>query len=295
MEVYQLEYFCSVARHGNITKAAEELHVSQPALSRAIKKLEEELGVELFNRIGRHIELNDRGEVFLSAAETAIRSVESVGQTLDRYVREKSSTLNVRNPCFFGDDEGVLAGFIKEHPDIYVRCASEPTSFFEGEVPDLTFFASFTSHDEPNCIALGSEDIILSVPKNHPLAEARSVKLADLRYEKFVTVLPCTLRNVMDGMFSEAGFDPHFVIEDQHCRSINRLVYQGLGIALAPEVTWFSAADRDLVRQIPITDVKRSRTLYLRWTEGVHLSPAALVFKEYLVNYYDNLFKALGK
>lgn len=289
MELYQLQYFCSVARHGNITKAAEELHVSQPALSRSIKKLEEEVGVDLFNRVGRHIELNDKGEVFLSAAESALKSVDSVSQTLDRYVREKNSTLNVRNPCFFGDDEGVIAGFLKTHPNIYVRCASEPTPFFENEIPDLTFFASFSRHDEPNCVALGQENIVLSVPKEHPLAEAHSVKLADLRYEKFVTVLPCALRNVMDGMFAEAGFVPHFVLEDQHCRSINRLVAHGLGIALAPEITWFSATDRDLVTTVPLSDVKRTRTLYLRWSEGVHLSPAAVAFKEYLIEYYRTL------
>lgn len=289
MELYQLRYFCSVAKYENITKAADELHVSQPALSRSVKRLEEELGVALFDRVGRHIELNDRGRVFLRAAEGAIKSVDSVGQTLDRYVREQSSTLNVRNPCYFGDDEGVLGTFARRYPGICLRCASEPTPFFDTEMPDLTFFASFARHDEPNCCALGQEDIVVSVPFEHPLADERSVRLDDLRYEKFVTVLPSAVRNVLDGMFVEAGFEPHIVLEDQHCWMVNKFVAQGLGIALAPAVTWFSAEDRTRVRAVPISDVHRRRTLYLKWPEGISLSPAAELFRDYLIDYYKRL------
>lgn len=289
MELYQLRYFCSVAKHENITKAAEELHVSQPALSRSIRRLEEELGVGLFDRVGRHIELNDRGRVFLRAAEGAIKSVDSVGQTLDRYVREQSSTLNVRNPCYFGDDAAVLGAFARRYPGIYLRCASEPTPFLDVERPDLTFFASFARHEEPNCCALGQEDLVVSVPLDHPLADEHSVRLADLRYEKFVTVLPSAVRSVIDGMFAEAGFEPHVVLEDQHCWMVNQYVAQGLGIAIAPAVTWFSAIDRERVRSVPISDVKRRRTLYLKWPEGITLSPAAESFKEYLGEYYRGL------
>lgn len=289
MEIYQLRYFRSAAHCGNVTKAAEELNVSQPALSRAIKKLEEELGVELFSRVGRHIELNDNGAVFLSSVENALHSLDSVNHTLDRYVREKSSTLNLRFPCFFGDDEKVLADFLKLHPDVYLRCASESTTYFDSDIPDLTFFASFNRHDEPNYLKIGEEEIVLSVPRSHPLAKVESVRLFDLRYKKFVTVLPCALRAVFDGMFAEAGFEPHFVLENQHARSINRLVAHGLGIALVPSITWFSAYDRDIVHVVSIEDVKRKRSLYLKWPKGIRLSPAATAFKEYLVKYYQDL------
>lgn len=293
MDLYQLRYFQAVAKYQNITQASEELHVSQPALSRSIKKLETELGVDLFDRIGRRVVLNDNGKVFHKAVSHALDSVDSVGHVLERYVREKNQTLNLRAPVFFGEDPGMLAKFKKLHPEITVRFASEATPYLDSEVPDLTFFASFTNHVEANCMALGKEEIVLSVPKDHMLAKAKTVKLSQLADEEFVTVLPSAIRDVMDGMFVEAGIEPRIVFEDQHCFFINRLVAEGVGIALAPEATWFSSADRRSVSTVRLSDVKRSRTLYLKWPAESELSSAALAFRDYIIEYYADLLDSL--
>ncbi len=293
MELYQLRYFQLVAQQGNITKASEQLHVSQPALSRSIKRLEDELGIELFDRVGRRISLNDNGRVFLKAVTHALDSVDSVGHVLERYVREKSQTLNLRAPVFFGDDPGMLARFKRLHPEITIRFASEATPYLETEVPDLTFFASFARHEEPNCLVLGEEEIVLSVPKGHALDGARSVSLADLADERFITVLPSAIRKMIDGMFAEAGYEPNIVFEDQHCFFVNQLVSEGVGLALAPEITWFSKADRERVSTVRLSDVKRSRTLYLKWQEDVEMSSAAQLFRDYIVDYYADLCASL--
>lgn len=289
MELHQLRYFCAVAEHENITKAADALHISQPALSRSIKRLEEEMGVELFDRIGRSIVLNDKGKVFLVAAQSAIKSVDTVGQTLERYVREQSSTLNLRTPVYLGDDENIISSFMKKYPDIYVRRAITPTPFIESEVPDLSFFASFERHTESNHVLVGKENIVLAVALDHPLAKASTVRLADLRYEKFVTVLPCKVRNVIDGMFAEVGIEPHYVVEDQNCFSVSRLVARGMGIALLPEITWLTSYDRENVKILTLSDVHRMRNMYLKWPEGVRVSRAALLFKDHLIEHYRSL------
>ncbi len=293
MDLYQLRYFQRVAQHENITKASEQLHVSQPALSRSIKSLESELGIDLFDRVGRKIVLNDNGKVFLKAVTHALDSVDSVGHVLERYVREKSQTLNLRAPVFLGDDPGILARFKKLHPEITIRFASEATPYLESEVPDLTFFASFAKHEEPNCMVLGEEEIVLSVPKGHELDGVRSVALSDLSGERFVTVLPSAIRKMIDGMFAEAGFEPDIVFEDQHCFFVNQLVSEGVGLALVPEITWFSRADRERVSVVRLSDVKRSRTLYLKWPEDAELSPAAQLFRDYLADYYAGLCASL--
>lgn len=289
MELYQLHYFQAVAEHENVSRAADALHVSQPALSRSIKKLEEELGVELFDREGRRVTLNESGAVFLGAVRNALEAVDAAGQVLGRYLRERNSVLNVRGPVNFGDDEGVITGFLERHPEVYIRFAANPTSYFDAETPDLTFFASFVNHTEPNYLKLCSEDIVVAVRPDHPLADAVSVRLADLRNEKFVFALPSDIRRVMDGMFVQAGFEPQVVLEDQHCQSLSRYVMRGLGIALMPSITWVTAEARRELVFLPISDMKRTRYLYLKWPEGTDRSPAARLFCEYLQEYYRDL------
>lgn len=294
MELHQLRYFRSVARCENVSKAAEELHVSQPALSRSIKKLEDELGVNLFDREARRVSLNESGEVFLAAVENALNAVDSVGQVLDRHMRDRSSVLNLRGPVNFGDDVGVIAGFKAQHPDIYVRFASEPTPYFNTGVPDLTFFATFGHHEESNYLKLCSEDIVLAVSPEHPLANASSVNLADLADESFVFALPSDIRKVMDGMFVEAGFEPKVVLEDQHCQYLSTYIKQGLGIALMPAITWVTAEARRDLRFIPIADMRRTRHLYLKSPHGVPCSRAGRLFSDYLSAYYRDLVAQLG-
>ncbi|MDF2675156.1 MAG: LysR family transcriptional regulator, partial [Clostridiales bacterium] len=76
MELLQLRYFCTVVKYGNITKAAEELRISQPSLSKTISNLEKELGVTLFDRIGKHILLNDFGKAFYRRVSTGLNSID---------------------------------------------------------------------------------------------------------------------------------------------------------------------------------------------------------------------------
>lgn len=289
MELYQLRYFRAVAECQNITEASRRLHVSQPSLSRSIKHLEQELGVELFDRVGRRIELNDRGEVFLASVIRALESMDAIAQPLDRYVREQKQTLNVRAPVPFGDDARVIGGFRRLHPEIFVRYGADPTPYLDTEMPDITFYATFAEHDEPNYLLLGQEEMVLSVPKDHPLAQCDEVRLADLADEQFVSVLPCAIRVVIDAMFMEAGFEPKMAVEDQHCWLVNKYVAQGLGLAVVPSVTWFSDEDRAALKQVRLSDVGRRRNLYIKWSLQVPLSPAAELFRDYLQEYFRAL------
>ena len=289
MELYQLRYFQAVAITENISVASRDLHVSQPSLSRSIKKLEDELGVELFDRIGRRIVLNDKGAVLLESVNKALESVDSVEQILLRYVRDKSRTLNLLAPVPFGDTDAVIMGFMRENPDAFVRFCAEPTPYFAGETPDLTFFASFAEHSEPNYRCLGYEEFVLVVPKSHPLAGCSEVPLSDLSEEKFVMVLPSAVRSVIDGMFLEAGFEPRIVVEDQECKRINTYVANGFGASICPSITWFTKGDLKRVSVVHLSDVKRKRYLYLKTREGVRASGLVEAFSDYLADYFANL------
>lgn len=288
MELYQINYFVEAVRCRNITKAAEELNVSQPAVSRAIKNLEDEIGAELFDRIGRNIVLNDNGKAIFKYANAVLEDADKIKESLEDHIREREQTVNLFSPVPLGDDENVLIRFKELHPEIKMRLGAGVTEFTRHEIPDLMFFASPTLHHEPNMVKLCEERVVLAVPKGHPVAGKKSVRLADLSYERYIKVLPCVFRTLTDGMFAEAGFEPDVVIEDQRYSRVMKYIGHGFGLTLAPEITWFDSTDTN-VAAVPLEDVHRSRYLYLRWREEVPLSTAASELRDYLVEHFKRL------
>lgn len=285
MDLYQLKYFSKVAERENISEAAEILHVTQPAVSRAIKNLENELGVDLFDRAGRSISLNENGRIVLDCANSALYSTAQIAKRLRDHLDQRDNTVNFFAPVPLGDDEQVLMDFKQAHPEISMRLGANVTPYIKREIPDLLFFASPMVHDEPNYLKLCEEQVVLAVSKNNPIASQESVRLADLRNEPFIQVLPSAFRELTDGMFLEAGFKPNIVIEDQLCQRVMSSVARGFGVVLAPSITWFSSGDK-AVAAVPLSDVHRKRYLYLKWQEGAVLSDAAIKLRDFLIEHY---------
>lgn len=284
-----MRYFKAVAECESMTKAAEQLHVSQPSLSKAVKGLEEEMGAPLFDRVGRRISLNENGRIVQQAVNHAIESVDSVPMALKSYVRKRSHVLNLLCPVPFGDDINLLTEFRRTYPDIRVRLCGRPDSDYDRESPDLTFFSSPILHTEPNFLMLGTESFVVSVANNHPLADKGTVSLAELSGEPFITVLPCRVRSTIEGLFEREGLQPRIVIEDQICWHINSLVANGVGFAVLPSITWFSQADRDRVSVLRICDCEMKRYIYLKWPDGAVLSDQANTFCHFVKGYFGRL------
>lgn len=294
MELYQMRYFKAVADCGNMTKAAEKLHVSQPALSKAIKALEEEMGTQLFDRVGRSIVLNEDGRVVHQAVNHAIESVDAVPQALNTFTRTRAQVVNLYSPVPLGDDVRILAGFRKERPDIRVRCAVTRTQDFEDDSADLTFFASPLVHTEPNYLLLGMESFKLSLPKDHSLANREEIDLEELRSDALVTVAPCRVRSMINKLFEAAGYKPEIAVEDQSCLHVNSMVALGVGYAVVPTITWFTAEHYDMVSIVRIRNCDMKRYIYLKWPENVVLSESARAFVDYLKRHFERLCALYG-
>lgn len=114
MELYQLRFFKAVAESKTLTEASQLVNVTQPSLSRAIKKLENEFGVELFDRVGRNLILNDNGKVFLDSANRTIDSAEAIKSSMQRYLNERALTLNIFAPFPLGMEAQILGDFRKK-------------------------------------------------------------------------------------------------------------------------------------------------------------------------------------
>lgn len=288
MELYQLKYLQEIARTGSLREAARQLHITQPPLSRCIKALEDEIGEPLFDRVGRNLVLNDVGKVVLLGANATLKSAESIKQSVDEFVRTREQTINLYAPVPLGNDARVLYDFKQEHPNVRLRVGVAPSDSLKYEIPDLIFFASMVDHSEKrNYLHLGDEDIVLAVRPDSPLANEESIALADLGSEDFISNVPNVYTTMLKSMFAQAGIDPHIVMENQSYQQIIDAVSLGFGIALVPEITWLN--EQSNVKLIPLSDVHRSRHLYLKWPEGTVLSGAVEMMKDYLVDHYRKI------
>ena len=132
---------------------------------------------------------------------------------------------------------------------------------------------------------MGKEHIALLVSKNSPYASQKSVALADMANESFILNPVGSLRNIVDSMFQEAGFSPNLYMENQSYIQIQEMVARGVGITLAPVVTWASDS-RDDLAYVPLSDVNRTRYLYLRVPENAPTSPKVDALKQFLIDYF---------
>ncbi len=288
MELYQLEYLQEIVASESLQAAAKKLHVSQPSLSRCIKAVEEELGAPLFDRVGRNIVLNETGRIALRRVGAALDATAAIKRDVEAFVRDREQTVNLYAPVPLGDDERVLFGFKRAHPEVRLRVGVAPASSLMNEVPDLTFFASPIIHDEPNYLMLGEEDVVLGVPASSELAALPAVALADVADRDFIFPMPCSYRDLCESMFIEIGAEPHIVLEDQSYIQVMRSVALGFGYALVPSITWSSSAEPDVVG-VPLSDVHRKRHLYLKWREGSLPAGAALLLRDYLIEHFTQV------
>ena len=290
MELQQLKYFVAIAKYENLTKAAQKLHVSQPSLSRSLHSLEDELGVMLFDRVGRNIVLNDVGRIALTRILTVLDSAETVHREISEYVSDRAQTVNFYSPVPLGHNADVILGFKEQYPDIHLRVGWKLSEVLEKMMPDITFFASPIVHREPNYLMLGEENVVVAVSKKNPLANKPSVKLTELSNENWVLVLGSRFSDIVNHMFLDAGYHPHVILEDQESIHIMQYIKRDFAITIAPSITWFEKTAEDDIVKLPISDIHRKRYLYLKWPENSVMTWATLRFRQYLVQHFNDTY-----
>jgi LysR family transcriptional regulator, transcription activator of glutamate synthase operon len=239
MELRQLVYFDAVARHEHFTRAAEQLRVAQPAVSAQIRRLERELGTELFHRTTRSVRLTKAGEAFRARVRRMLEELDVARAELDQLSgslrgRVVLGAVQSLEPL---DLPGCLAAFHRRYPDVEIGLRSGTSGDLlsglrAGEV-DLALMPS--PGELPGDLRgspLFSEDLVIAVPPEHPLAGRGSVRFPSLRDEPFVSLpVDSDLRAILE---RAAGFTPRVPFEVRDYRRIAELVRHGLGVALMP-------------------------------------------------------------
>ncbi|MEU4244617.1 LysR family transcriptional regulator [Actinoplanes sp. NPDC026619] len=241
MELRQLTYFEAVARLGGFTRAAEQLHVAQSAVSAQVRALESTLGVELFTRTTRRVALTEAGELFLIRCRRALDELDGARHDLADLAAVLTGRVTLGATAVVGgfDLPGALSRFHARYPGVALSLRSGLIAALLAELDagtsDLVVgpaHADLPSRFSAHRIA--REHVVLAVPPAHRLAHGTApLPLTELSEESFVC-LPAGsgLRSILDEAAQQAGFEPRVPFETHTAASIRELVASGLGVAL---------------------------------------------------------------
>ncbi|MGB7438729.1 MAG: hydrogen peroxide-inducible genes activator [Candidatus Acidiferrum sp.] len=265
MELHQLRYFCAIVDTGSFSRAARQTHVSQPSLSQQIRKLEDELGARLFDRLGRSVRLTETGQTFLPHARKVLHELEAARGDLAQQRDSVGGTLSVGviptvAPYFL---PSVLTSFSRKYPEASVSVVEEITPVLlerlRGGTIDLALLALPIRGNEFESFPILTEPIFAALPKKHPLARLRTLALKDLRAEPFLLLRDghCFRENALAAC-DRARLHPQIVFESGQFSSLLSMVAAGMGVSVVPEMaidknsgcTYIQLADDHAVRTI---------------------------------------------
>lgn len=244
MELRHFIYFITVAEELHFGRAAERLHMTQPPLSKQIQQLEQEIGVVLFKRNKRHVELTTAGEFFLPEARQVLAQASQAVDTAQRAQRGEFGRLVIG---FVGSASyDILPRFIREYrrifPDVAVLLHELSTpdqiSALIGSRIDIGLL-----HPPVSTSLIEAEPVkrgfaALALPKNHPLAKKDKIQIEDLRDQSFIVVSREIWPGLYDeflSLFREIGFSPKIVQEATEYQMVVGLVSAGIGIGVVPD------------------------------------------------------------
>ena len=236
MELYQLRCFIEVARYENMTVAAQKMYVSQSSLSKTIQRLEQNLGVQLFDRVGSNIRLNDYGRLLVDSAEQILAKVDSAERMLRQMRSGEGGSVAVGSTLFVYLDE-LIENFILSNPGISVKTVSGTADSLQqlllsGSI-DLIISTYPFQIPEFHEIELFKEPMGVCMTPEHPLAASESVSINDLRNENFIVNNPSSDKgNQTLRVCEAAGFKPNIIFEGMIPRTCGALVASGRGVMI---------------------------------------------------------------
>jgi DNA-binding transcriptional LysR family regulator len=243
MELVQLKYYVTIADTLSFTKAAQQLHVSQPALSYQMKRLESELGARLFDRGRRKIALTSDGEVFLPLAQAVLFRADEAIRVFREHLGVEAGQVRMGcNPSVATYlVPSLLASFRQNFPRVRVQLVEGGNVELQRGVLEGTIdFAVATAPGSPRTLdvtPLAVEDLLVVVPPGHRYAARTAVALGEMAYEQFV--FPTDSFNVTAQLIDacrRVGFEPRVAYQTSSIESVKGFVRQGLGVALLPRM-----------------------------------------------------------
>lgn len=289
MEIRQLHYFVEVVKQKNMTKASEKLHISQPALSKAIKNLEEEMGMQLILRSNKTHQLTDAGLVVYEYALKIISQVEEMSTTLHDMTNLARGSINIGLPPIIGSlyFPKVIAAFHKAYPNIHINIKEYGAAKVVKSVEDGEFEIGVAVlpllDDTFHTFPLVQEELKLIVHESHPLAQKERVHMKDLKEEEFIFYSEeFALFEMMRKKFTQVGFEPNIIFKSSQWDFMIEIVAANLGISILPD-SICNRANNNQVRFIQL-EPQTNWELAIITKRDRYLSVAGRRFIDFILN-----------
>ncbi len=281
MEMHQVRYFLAVADTLNFTRAAEHCHVSQPALTRAIQQLEEELGGLLLRRERKLTHLTDFGRLIEPHLRQLSADAEAAKTTAKKFLNLQEAQIRLGVMCTIGPARfmGFLAAFRAANPGCEITLVEGVPKglsdmLLEGQL-DLAVMAQPDPFNERlNVLPLYRERFCIAFPTGHRLEQQNRIQISDVVGETYLRRINCEYRDYLADHLRQQGLAVRVGFQSEREDWIQMMVAAGFGVCLLPE---FSPTIPG-VRTQPVTDPEVVREVSLASMSGRRFSPAVLTF-----------------
>lgn len=289
MNLQQLEYFRVIAETKKITAASNALSISQPALSKAISKLEEELDVKLFERDGRNIKITKYGEVFLKYAESALDDIDRGIKKIEEMKNGNDQVISVATTNCIGITfiPFVISEFLNQYGhtkfNFNIRNTEDLFKDLRYERIHIGFFDRkeyIDKYPEIESIIVKKEEYVLIVSKNHYLSKQEEVYLKDLKEEYFIAYSGKNLSKKV--AYTELlGYTPKISVEQSEESMLTGLVAAGAGIAIVLNTPMINTNKISIIK---IKDNIGYKNIYMGWNKKIALPINSNQFKDYVIS-----------
>ncbi len=281
MDIRQVAYFVEVAKQKSFTKAAAALHISQPSLSKTIKKLEDELGTPLFYRARKGLELTDTGKVFLSNAQNLLDAFDNLTAQLDDVGELKKGEIKIGIPPIIGAAffSTVISKYIELYPSIRISLNEVGSNKIQEEVSDGELDVGLICNlpiqkENYETMQLLKDPLMLIVHKDNPLSKKEAIRFSDLENEPLILYRrDFSLHDRIMEACKSHGFYPNVVCESSQKEFMIEMVEAKLGGALLPSRIC-QQIDNKNIKAIPFDEPVVFLELAMIWKKGKYLSHA---------------------
>ncbi|NNU81501.1 LysR family transcriptional regulator [Halovulum dunhuangense] len=277
----QIRYALAAARRLNFTLAAQDCNVSQPALTKAVKALEEELGAPLFHREGRRVLLSDFGRSMLPTLQRIMDSTDAARSLAESYRLLNHAPIRLGVNATLGHVRlaRFVARFEAEHPGVELAIVERPNAVLAGELAEDRLDAVIANPlegfgDRFSLRDLYLERYVVVLPPGHPLERTNAVTLADLDGAAYVDRLSCEMREMVMGVCAERGVSLYARFRSEREDWVQAMVLAGIGFAFMPE---YSVSLPGLIQR-PLVEPEVTRRIAIATMPGRRHTPALAAF-----------------
>ena len=298
MDYRHLKYFMEVAQQKSFSKAARNLHISQSAISRMIKALEDEMGVTLFIRNAKTVEITAPGTIFLNYVKRCLFVFEHLKSDFENEFNLKQDTIQIGLPPI--TDAHVFAKLLGEfkrtYPQIAIKLYEYGSKVIESSVQegviDVGIICTIPNKDFESFF-LSDDEMCVVMPKGYPLEERKTIPM------KLLADYPLVIYrddfNLHDDILANCrkiGFTPRIVFETSQRELMLQTVSSGLGVAILPSRLCPANREDGHVAVRPLTEPKMTHHLYAIWKKGRYMSRAARLWIEFTKEHLELLANA---